>query len=400
MTTRNSLTTLLTISSAMLTFCTACPADTFTHRKTAEVLHGYATTNVTGTQTIVHTQEKGKLELNLSDWRVNLDRLGRNNKVIIVTLDDEIELQIETQALLQAITDAADQGPLFIVIEISTPGGSVDMVQQICGTILSLRYCPVVAFVRGGEHGGAISGGAAIAMACDRIYMADDAVIGAATLIAKSAFGPTDIKEIYGEEIGEKFSAAWRTYLASLAEHSNRPGLLAMAMADRDIEVIEVEDDRERRFIDPANKNPQQSIVHIWSEKGSLLTLTAQDAVNCGIADKLVNSRYELLRDMQADNADLVIDEALQNARTELKRAKGQVQRLRKAIDLKTKQLEYPHPMPKILKLLRETKADLQTLISLAARYPDLRLSRRSLETELNSVEAAYDTAKTTTRRR
>jgi ATP-dependent protease ClpP protease subunit len=400
MTTRNSLTALLTISFAVLTFSVACPADTFTHRKTAEVLHGYATTHTTGTQTVVHTQEKGKLELNLSDWRVNLDRLGRNNKVIIVTLDDEIELQIETQALLQAITSAADQGPLFIVIEISTPGGSVDMVQQICGTILSLRYCPVVAFVRGGEHGGAISGGAAIAMACDRIYMADDAVIGAATLIAKSAFGPTDIKEIYGEDVGEKFSAAWRTYLASLAEHSNRPGLLAMAMADKDIEVIEVGDDREQRFIDPANKNPQQSIVHVWSEKGSLLTLTAQDAVNCGIADKLVNSRYELLREMQADNADLIINEALQSARTELKRARGQVQRLREAIDLKTKQLEYPHPMPKILKLLRETKADLQTLISLAARYPDLRLSRRSLETELNSVKAAYDTAKTTTRRR
>ena len=84
----------------------------------------------------------------------------------------------------------------------------------------------------------------------------------------------------------------------------------------------------------------------------------------------------------------------------ELKRAKGQIARIRKSLDLKTRQLEYPHPTPKILKILRSTRADFQTLIRLAKKYPDLNLDTRPLEDELNSIEAAYDKLKKATRRR
>jgi len=101
-----------------------CLSDTFTNRKTQQVLHGYATSQIQGSETTVHTQEKGKLSLNLSQWRITPDHLGRNNKVIIITLDDQIGLHIETEAVKEAISKSADEGPLFILLEISTPGGS------------------------------------------------------------------------------------------------------------------------------------------------------------------------------------------------------------------------------------------------------------------------------------
>ena len=77
-----------------------------------------------------------------------------------------------------------------------------------------------------------------------------------------------------------------------------------------------------------------------------------------------------------------------------------QIARIRKSIDLKTRQLEYEHPTPKILKILRNARSDFQTLIRLAKKYPDLHLSTRPFEDELNSIEAAYDKLKRTTRRR
>jgi hypothetical protein len=90
----------------------------------------------------------------------------------------------------------------------------------------------------------------------------------------------------------------------------------------------------------------------------------------------------------------------LQDARLELKRVKGQIERIRKSLDLKTQQLEYQHPAPKVLKILRSARSDFQILIRLAKKYPDLKLSSRPFEDELNSIEALYDKIKRNTRRR
>jgi membrane-bound ClpP family serine protease len=207
-------------------FSSACLADTFTNLKTQEILHGYATSQTKDNKTTVHTKEKGKLTLNLAQWQITGDHLGRNNKVIILTLDDQLELHIEAQSMKDAIIKSADEGPLFILLEISTPGGRLDRIQRICGQIAKTKYCRVIAFITGGRHRGAISGGAAVAFACDQIFMEDNSVIGAATLVAKSATGPTDIKKVYGEDLGEKLTSSWRSHLASMAERQGRPGIL------------------------------------------------------------------------------------------------------------------------------------------------------------------------------
>jgi membrane-bound ClpP family serine protease len=397
---KKHLVPAFTVSLIISMFSSACLADTFTNLKTQEILHGYATSQTKGNKTTVYTKEKGKLTLNLAQWLITGDRLGRNNKVIILTLDDHFELQIEAEAMKKAIIKSADEGPLFILIEISTPGGRLDRIQQICGQISKTKHCQVIAFIRGGRHRGAISGGAAVAFACNKIFMEDNSVIGAASLIAKSATGPKDVKKVYGEDLGEKLTSSWRSHLASMAERQGRSGILAMAMADRDIEVIEVSEENKKLYIDPANKRPQQNTVHVWSKKGALLTLTAQDAVRCGIADKVFDSREQLLAFLQAEDARIVMNNDLQNARLELKRVKGQIERIRKSLDLKTQQLEYQHPTPKVLKILRDARSDFQTLIRLAKKYPDLKLSTRPFEDELNTIEAAYDKLRRTTRRR
>jgi hypothetical protein len=392
---KKSQAKVLAVSLVFLAFSLACFADTFTHHQTGEVLHGYIAGQAEDGETIVSTKEKGQVGLNLAQWQIVTDRLGRNNKVIILTIDDEIELEIETQALEREVVKLSNEGPLFILFEIDTPGGRSDLTQRICGAITQIISCPTVAFVKGGKYGGALSAGAAVALSCDKIYMADNTVIGAATAITVSETGrPESLKEAFGEEVGEKFASAWRAYFASLAEQNHRPGLLARAMVDKNTEVIEVAEANERLFIDPVNKKPQQHLVHTWSKKGSLLTLTAAEAVECMIADKVINSRRELLGELDAANAGIVINNEIQKARMELKRARGQLNRIRKSIDFKIEQSKYRHPRPKVLEILRSAKSEFQTLIKLAKKYPDLELDIQALEDELNSIEAAYQDAK------
>jgi membrane-bound ClpP family serine protease len=373
----------------------ACLADTFTHRQTGEVLHGYIADRAEEGEVVANTKEKGQVKLDLAQWQIVTDRLGRNNEVIVLTIEDEIGLEIETQALEREVGKASNEGPFFILFEIDTPGGRGDLTQRICGSITQAKNCPTVAFIKGGKYGGAISAGAAVALACDKIYMANNTVIGAATAITVSETGrPESLKEAFGEEVGEKFASAWRAYLASLAERSRRPGLLASAMVDRNAEVIEVADANRRLLIDPVNKKPEQRLVHTWSTKGTLLTLTATEAVECTIADKVINSRQELLSELGAADANVVLNSAIQDARAELKRASGQVKRIRKSIDLKVEQLKYRQLRSKALEILRSAKSEFQALIRLAKKYPDLELDVQSLEDELNSVEAAYQDVK------
>jgi membrane-bound ClpP family serine protease len=386
----------------LLVFADVCLSDTFINRQTKEQLHGYVMSKVEGGQESVYTQEKGALNLNPGEWEVSRDKLGRNNKVMVVPVDDIIMFEIETAAFEQAIEAASEEGPLLILVEIDTPGGRTDLAHRMCAAITQTANCGVIAFIKGGQYGGAISAGAAVALACNKIYMANSTVIGAATLVTLSkvkAEGQGKEKS-YKEVIDEKYSSVWRAYLASLAQQNKRPGLLARAMVDSDIEVIEVNQAAKRLFIEPVNKKPEQQIVRTWNKTGSLLTLTAEEAVECTIADGLVGSREQLLQQLQASDANVVIDKKMANARRELQIAQRKVDEIRKSFDMKLKQLEYSQPIQKALGILRGAKSDLEDMAGLAKKYPDLHIDAGDVENMLNSVNAAYENAIQETKRR
>lgn len=389
---------VFTASVIVLMLSMICRADTFTHRKTGRILHGYAIGQVENNTTAVTTQQEGVVRLNLAEWKVTSNRHGRNNKVIVVTLDCEIMLKLTAEALRQGIIESSYEGPLFILLEIDTPGGDIGLAKRICSTITGTTNCPVIAFVKGGQHGGAVSAGAAVALACDKIYMKPNTVIGSAALIAgrgtRNSGGSRELKRVYGRTLSEKLNSAWKAYLASLAEQNDRPAILARAMIDEDIEAVEVTQAKNRLFIEPAHKKPSQKIVRTWSKKGSLLTLTATEAVQSGIADKIVESREQLLVDLGATDAEIVTNTAAKDAAREFRAVTLKYNKLMKSLDLKQKEIPGSKPRPRILKILRELKSDYQVLIKLAKRYPDLGVSVQRLEENLNYVEAAYQNIK------
>jgi uncharacterized protein involved in exopolysaccharide biosynthesis len=165
-------------------------------------------------------------------------------------------------------------------------------------------------------------------------------------------------------------------------------------MVDESIEVIEVSEADKRLFIDPVNVKPEQQIVHTWSKKGSLLTLTADEAVRCGIADEVLKSRLALLRHLQATEARLVIDDAFQQAHEQFKRAEQRFSKISKSLDLKIKQFKRAETQVRAVKMLREIRDGYKSLAALAKLYPDLQVDVNYLDKQLNSAEALYEQEK------
>jgi len=409
-----ALTSVLLILSAGV-----CPADTFTNHQTNETLHGYITSRLPGSAqsarrddgsqkvaeaedgpTSVFTQEKGLLKLNPKEWEIKRDNLGRNNKVIVVPVDDAIMYEIETDAFEKAIAESSQEGPLFILVEIDTPGGRVDLAQRMCTAIIKSADCNVIAFVKGGKYGGAISAGAAVALSCSKIYMTENTTIGAATLVTMPKDKEQNKDKKYEDVVNEKYSSAWRAYLASLAQQNDRPGLLARAMVDSSIEVVEVNQGAKRLFIDPVNKRAGQQVARTWNKSGSLLTLTAREAVECMIADGLVGSREQLLQQLQAGDANVVTDKKVATAKKDMLMAQRKMNETLKDFGLKVEQSKYQQTAPKFMAMLRDARIDVETLKMLAKRYPDLHLDTESIEKELNSINAAYENAVRETRKR
>jgi ATP-dependent protease ClpP protease subunit len=376
----------LIIASLLLTI--PCAADTFTNRQTGDEFYGYATQVKRGGKTLVRAGNKGAAKyIDMADYRVTWSRQGRKNIVITIPIKDAIMLECETAALEKAIETSSNQGPMFILIEIDTPGGREDLMKRICSAITKADNCRTVAFVCGGKYGGAYSAGAIIALACDYIYMTDDTAIGAATPIVMSEKGVKDLKSAYGATVGEKFLSADRAYIASMAEQNGRPTALAKAMVDKDIEVVEVTENDVRLFIEQREKTKDQTLVRTWSKRGTLLTLTAGEAAECGIANGLAASPKEIIAEMNLDNPRVVLNGEAAKARNAFETAKGKLEKLRFSIDRYAKEIELCRDKYEAMRFLNAIIKNYEDVIALGKSYPDLAIDEESFKASMNSAK-------------
>lgn len=375
-------------------------ADTLVNTQTGETYHGYLTGCANSGFSDANTTEKGLIKLNLSNFRITRDGNGRNNFVAVISEPDAIMLGMETTAFEEALKDAAAKGPLFILVEIDSPGGRTDLCKRMCAAVKQITNCDVYAYINGGEHGGAYSAAAVLSLACDKIYMSPGTVIGAATMISTDPNGkPIDMKTALGETIGEKMSSAWRNYMASLASAKNRPAALAIAMENKETEVVEVNENGDRLFVDSINKKPDAVVVKTWSKKGSLLTLPAKDAVECGMADKIYASRQELLADHNAASAQIVCDASMDKARELYKKIDKRLAKLHASIDLGIKRFETTHSRVQAMKALKSIIYDAQFALSMKKRFgDDIPIDEEKIQSFLNDAQAVYDSMKTARR--
>lgn len=377
----------------LFAFLFAAYGDTIVNTATNETYHGYLTGKEATGLVDVNTAEKGLIKVNKSNLKVTRDSTGRNNSYALFEVCDSIMAGMETTAFEEALQKAASAGPQFILIEIDSPGGRVDLCKRMVAAIQKVGNCDVYAYIKGGKQGGAFSAAAVVSMACDKIYMAPGTVIGAATMISTDPNGkPIDMKEALGDTVGEKMDSGWRNYLASLASAKNRPSSLAVAMAYKDIEVVEVNENGKRLIIDSSEKKPETQIVKVWSKKGEILTLPAKDALECGMADKIFLSRLDLLEHHKAATAQVITDDSMAEARKLYEKIDKKVDDLIVSMDLGVKRFETTRSRVQAMKALKGLIYDAKFALSMKKRFgDDVKIDEEEVQDFLNDAQAVYE---------
>jgi membrane-bound serine protease (ClpP class) len=157
-----------------------------------------------------------------------------------------------------------------VILDVDTFGGRVDAAVQIRDALLRSKP-KTIAFV----NKRAISAGALISLAADTIAMADGGTIGAATPVQIGIPGAP------AQPVEEKTVSYMRKEFRATAESRKRPPMLAEAMVDADVEVSGV------------------------VEKGKLLTLTTEEALELGLADLRAEHLDDLLAQLKLSGAEV-----------------------------------------------------------------------------------------------
>lgn len=169
----------------------------------------------------------------------------------------------------RSVGEAEEAGARALVLDIDTLGGHVDAAVLIRDRLLRTRV-PTVAFI----HPRAISAGALIALASERIAVSDGATIGAAAPV-EAAPGAAP------RPAGEKVTSYLRKEFRATAEQRGRPPEIAEAMVDADV-----------------------AIPGLVAE-GKLLTLTTREALAHGIADFRADDTAGVLEHLGLEAAEL-----------------------------------------------------------------------------------------------
>ncbi|MCX6989482.1 MAG: hypothetical protein NTX49_00205 [Chlamydiae bacterium] len=164
----------------------------------------------------------------------------------------------------------------FVVLDIDSPGGEVFAALKISSELKKLDtefHIPVVAFI----DNWALSAGALLAYSCRYIAITTDASMGAAE--------PVIMGEGKMESASEKINSALRAEFSNTASFFGRNSLIAEAMVDKDIILVERKNKiirlESEADIITSGKTPDVMI----SRKGKLLTLDAKQMMQLEVAD-------------------------------------------------------------------------------------------------------------------
>lgn len=205
---------------------------------------------------------------------------GEENRIGKITIDDRSSGI--TQSTWVYIKNALDyykkNPPLFLILELNTPGGEVFISQKISDALkeMDIQYnVPVVTVI----NNWAISAGAMLAYSTRYIAVVKDASMGAAEPVLQDS-SSGELKTA-----SEKVNSALRSDFANRARFFDRDPNIAEAMVDKDIilvlrngKILKLDSENQIRTQDP---NPDIIIT----PKGKLLTLNSEQLLEYGVAD-------------------------------------------------------------------------------------------------------------------
>jgi membrane-bound serine protease (ClpP class) len=174
--------------------------------------------------------------------------------VMLMKIQSEIDPRTNRYTKL-ALEEARAMEADLVVLELDTYGGAVNDADDIRTRIMEFDK-PIYVFI----NKDAASAGALISIACDSIYMAPGASIGAATVVVAT-----------GEAAPDKYQSYMRSIMRSTAEAQGRNPRIAEAMVDENIAIDTI------------------------TKAGEVVTFSTQEAIKYGFCEAEVRSVEDLL---------------------------------------------------------------------------------------------------------
>lgn len=189
--------------------------------------------------------------------------VAKEKNVVIIPVYNEVEKGLAA-FIERGIEIAENEGADHIILEIDTFGGAVEAATDIA-KLMRQTEIPITAFI----NKKAISAGAYIALNADNIVMVPGATIGAAGIIDGA-----------GNAADKKAQSFWIKEMVGAANLNERDPLYAEAMA-----------------------NDQVDMPEYGAPVGEYLTLTANQALEVGYAENVLETRQELLTFLDLESA-------------------------------------------------------------------------------------------------
>jgi ATP-dependent protease ClpP protease subunit len=277
----------------------------------------------------------------------------------VIPIKGEIGKDAQKETVKQGMRLAKNKNAGYIVFEIDSPGGSVAETEEILDMMAEKSDQRHVAIVTK-----ALSSAAVLSMACPDIFVQRGATIGAAVPISS---GPTPAP------IEEKVLSAIRAMARSAAELGDHNTLLIQGMMEVDLELgVSIKDGK-----------PVVAAGHdgkVLKAKGQILTLTAHEAVDCGLARAVVSDEAGIGKSLGLARWTNVTGNGKVVAEGHSRRDRAKADRAAYMENVKP-QLE------KINLDLEKTNADLQ------AAEANKALLNKQYDAEQNSAKAQFDQA-------
>ncbi len=175
-------------------------------------------------------------------------------KVLVMEIKDIIDPRMHRYVEL-GLKDAEATQTDIVIIEMDTYGGILTDAKEIVDKIMHFKK-PVWVFI----NSDAASAGALISIACDSIYMAPGASIGAATVV-----------DGQGAKAPDKYQSYMRSIMRATAEENGRDPHIAEGMVDEDI------------------------VIEGIKEAGQIITFSTSEAIEHGFCEARVQSVQEIL---------------------------------------------------------------------------------------------------------
>jgi ATP-dependent protease ClpP protease subunit len=292
----------------------------------------------------------------------------------VIPIRDMIGVYVTAAQFEQALKDVERLKPTVVVLEVDSGGGSTQEAAKIIDLMSKAKDVRFVAYVKN-----AISAAAIVSLSCKEIYIEKQATIGGALAYRMTSTMPA--------EIGEKMQAIWRATCRSSAELGGHQPILAEGMVDQEIEIQIVQKDGRPTVAEGHGPT-------MLKRKGKLLVMTANEAVNCGLAKDIVQNYDDLGTKVgyaswtkPYKNAEAAYEKHASEFNSAKRRAEALVANIK---DAETK-AEITSRRDEALRNINAAIQAVKELQSIGRKYPEMNISEKGLDEALRRFQTIKD---------